>query len=94
MGKGKRPSRKDFTLLRDTAGGCDDIFDAEQAAERRKRGTIRGVLRLLALAREEAGVRNECILHAACGRTSLAACRLVTMAPRGLLHVAAIMHTT
>lgn len=55
-GAGRRPSRKDFTLLRDNAV-ADDIFDAEEAALRRKIGTLRGMGRLLALAKEETWVR-------------------------------------
>jgi hypothetical protein len=55
-GAGRRPSRKDFTLLRDNANP-DDIFDAGQAATQRKVGTLRGMSRLLALAKDETWVR-------------------------------------
>mmetsp|Transcript_17526 Transcript_17526/g.52590 ORF Transcript_17526/g.52590 Transcript_17526/m.52590 type:complete len:687 (+) Transcript_17526:397-2457(+) len=56
MGRpGRRPSRKDFKLLREDAAE-DDIFDPEEAARRRKAGTTRGMLRLFALAREEVWV--------------------------------------
>jgi len=56
-GAGRRPSRKDFALLRDNAAS-EDIFDAEQAAARRKTGTWRGMYRLLALAKDEVWVRH------------------------------------
>lgn len=61
-GAGRRPGRKDFTLLRDDANP-DDIFDAEQAATRRKVGTLRGMGRLLALAKDEAWVRHLLTVH-------------------------------